>query len=139
MLDVRHVCLLIVANDAAKGVGDRLAGLLHLEGKEVRSPEREDQRALVVEHATAHEVALASRHVERGNSPAKAHGDDVRVGDGRHVGCALPAGDLAVANAAVEVRDGKAKAAGNALGCHQGLVCLGAIGLARLGGREILD
>ena len=35
-------------------------------------------RNLVVEHAAAHKVALAARHVERGDGPAKAHGDDVR-------------------------------------------------------------
>ena len=139
MLDVCHVGLLVVADDAAKGIGERLAGLLHLEGKEVRGPEREDQRALVVEHAATHEVALAARHVERGNAPAKANGNDVGVCDGRHVGRALLAGDLAVANAAVQVRHGKAQAAGNALSCHQGLVCLGAVGLSGLGGREVLD
>ena len=44
-----------------------------------------------------------------------------------------------IADAAVEVRHGKAQAACDALSRHQGLVCLGTVGLAGLGCREVLD
>ncbi len=89
-LEVAHLALLLVAHETAQGVRQRTARLIHLALEEVRHIERKHERTLVVQHATANEIALATRHVEGVDRPAKPLGNDVRVGNGRDlaVGCA---------------------------------------------------
>jgi hypothetical protein len=86
--------------------GSRVARLIHLALEEVRRVEREHERALVVQHAAADEIALAARHVEGVDRPAESLGDDVRVGDGRDlaVGRARKVGVAYVAVALVGIQ-----------------------------------
>ena len=138
VLDVAHGRLLGVADDATQGVGELLARGLDHAGKEVRGVEREDEGALVVEDAAADEVAVLARDVEGGEGPAEAERDDVGVGNGGDVAVGL-AGEVGVADVAVEVGDGKAEAGGDLFGGNQRLVGCRAPGLAGLRVLQVLD
>ena len=135
---VSHARLLVVADDAAEGVRELLARLLNLAAEEVGRVEGEDEGALVVQDAAADEVAVLAGDVQCGEGPAQAKRHDVGVGDGGYIRVGL-AGHVSKADVAVKVGDLKAKTGGNALSGNEGLVCLGAKGLAGLGRLEVLD
>ena len=136
-LDISHRGLLVVAHDAAERVGQLLSRLLHQSGKEVGRIEREDERALVVEHATAQQIAVTTRDVERGNGPTDASGHDVGVCDGRNLRLAL-ALEVGVSDVALAVVGIQAQTP-----CHGQTLAQGLIGgrtprLARFGMGDIL-
>ena len=81
MVNVGHAHFLIAAQQRAEGIARHNAVL-----EQVRAGiKRQHRRALVVDHATAEQPALATLHRKRVGVPAGAGGHHVHVADGREL------------------------------------------------------
>ena len=106
--DVVHARFLVRAEDDSNRIGQLLA----LVEPELHRVERRYDRALVVDDAAAHEVALAARDGERLDRPAGAGGNHVDVPDDADLRVGL-ARQVGISHIAVDVVNLKTHAARN--------------------------
>ena len=83
--DIAHTGFLVVADNCAQGVWEKFAGFFDVFDKEMRSPKRKHKRTLVVQNASAEQIAVFTCDVERISRPPKAKRHNIGVSNGGDV------------------------------------------------------
>ena len=133
VINVGHADFLVAAEDETQAVGQRFTALDEVAGH-VRG---ENGRALVVDHTTAEQIALALSHGEGVLRPTHASRHHVDMRDGGNLRVAL-AGQVGIADVAVHVVRLQTQALRHVERTGEGALGLGAVrgaflGLVRLG------
>ena len=83
--DIAHTGFLVVADNCAQGVWEKFAGFFDVFDKEMRSPKRQHKRTLVVQNASAEQIAVFACDVQRINRPSKTKRHNIGMSNGGDV------------------------------------------------------